>query len=218
MVVNLERHREDSPRHHICPTCSFDTESCPELVQHYRDTLCKYVCEGCRDGNGGGYESPEERERHWKLDYVCPTCHKHHQNANSLYQHKLVHLPLEHECFCCTRTFSTIPGMLIHLESGACSSGVSIASVNRQAAKCYQWNWWINDEVFREETMLNREDIKEFFGDDALPFYCSKYHTDFPKLSSLFQHIESPACEQTMADFPIGKLVRWLGNGEWDFD
>lgn len=54
----------------------------------------------------------------------------------------LTHLSPTNQCIgrSCTRTFrtfQTLPGMIIHLEYGTCSSGTNIKSLNESAAYVY---------------------------------------------------------------------------------
>ena len=110
--------------------------------------------------------------------------------------------------------------MLIHFESGACEGGYDIYDLNEKVAFSRKWDWIIWDAGYDDyrQAMIDRQDLKELFGDDVLPYYCCRTNCQekFPMLSSLFQNIESTACDKCIDDFPIGKLIRWLGNGQWN--
>lgn len=110
------------------------------------------------------------------------------------------------ECYCCEREFSKLSGMVDHLESGACASGVDVLDVNRQVAECYQWRSFILNDDWRED-MLD-EEVLDF---SQFPFYCLCCGYDFSKLSALFQHIESSACGMNENHVKIKKLTYWLG-------
>lgn len=94
--------------------------------------------------------------------------------------------------------------MIIHLESGACESGIDILDLNESAAMCFQWRHYLNEE-YRSD-MLDRQN---WWDSGAWPFQCPTCEASFSKLSGLFQHINSQGCSQGGA---IGKLVKWLRN------
>jgi hypothetical protein len=57
--------------------------------------------------------------------------------------------------------------------------------------------------------MLQGQDIDEMYGRVEL-YFCPSCKAWLYKLSSLFQHIESQACSQTLDDGVIGQLRRYL--------
>jgi hypothetical protein len=100
--------------------------------------------------------------------------------------------------------------MIIHLESGACDSGLDIIDLNESAAECFQWRQFIHED-YRED-MLNCCDLEYEYGGTVYPFDCPKCDAAFAKLSGLLQHVASQACEQTLKSGAIAKLVKWLEN------
>ena len=120
----------------------------------------------------------------------------------------MVHLERSIECYGCYQTFTTYPGMIIHLESGTCASEIDIIDLNESAAQCFQWKAYL-DEEFRDG-LLNRRAVQSDYDDTVYPFRCPECDTVFTKLSGLFQHVHSKACSQGLHDGKIGKLVRWL--------
>jgi len=123
-------------------------------------------------------------------------------------QHELVHLRPSIECYGCPRKFTTYSGMVIHLETGNCDSGVDIIDINESAAMCYQWRSYL-DEDYRDE-MLQCVDLKEEYAGTVYPFECAQCEASFPKLSALFQHVESSSCEQDLDGKAMLKLMTWL--------
>lgn len=120
----------------------------------------------------------------------------------------MVHLERKIECYRCYEKFTTYPGMIIHLESGACKSGINIFDLNNSAAQCFQWKAYL-DKEFRKG-LLDRRDLRSDYDDTVYPFHCPACGTVFTKLSGLFQHVYSPACNQGLNEGKMGKLVRWL--------
>lgn len=49
-------------------------------------------------------------------------------------------------------------------------------------------------------------------GGSTLVFCCPTCGTNFSKLSSMFMHVESPACSQQLGEGAVGKLQTWLSN------
>ncbi|OCK82209.1 hypothetical protein K432DRAFT_324652, partial [Lepidopterella palustris CBS 459.81] len=198
----LQQHIDDSSRHHICKICNYDADGRSDLLEHWRDVGCVKVCQGCLMGF-------LDWSWHCRVDHVCPTCHCHQENENNLAQHMLVHLPRDLECWGCYRMFSTLPGMIIHLESGSCLSNINKADLNESAAMLYQWNKIIQSQQWRDR-LLSRDDLDSY--DSPQPFRCPGCGATFRLLSGLFQHVGSPACDQELEKGAMKKLVRWLKN------
>ncbi|KAJ6280849.1 hypothetical protein J3E71DRAFT_392137 [Bipolaris maydis] len=175
-----DQHYDASARHHICDVCQLDGSSYDELVQHNRSTLHRIMCDGCDDD---GWWIPDSQ------------AYKDHLRNDN---HKLVHLKPSVECYGCTRSFTTYSGMIIHLESGTCTSGINILDLNKSAPMCYQWQKFLDEEY-------------QYDGAVYL-FRSPECDTTFPKLSGLFQHVGSGSCEQRLNGGPIAKLVKWLLN------
>lgn len=100
--------------------------------------------------------------------------------------------------------------MVLHLEAGTCPSGIDVIDLNESAAMCYQWEAYV-DTDFRNE-LLNRDDLKLEYSGLVYPFKCPGCDTGFTKLSSLFQHVYSKACNQGLYEGKMAKLVKWLKN------
>lgn len=94
-------------------------------------------------------------------------------------QHQQVHLPKDKECYGCYQKFSKLSGMLIHLESGACSSEVTLDDIDSWALQYRQFNYHINSQA------QNR-------------YSCPGCENKFRYLSGLLQHLESNACGRTI--------------------
>jgi hypothetical protein len=58
--------------------------------------------------------------------------------------------------------------------------------------------------------MLDRIDLGDRYSEQVYPYECPTCGVCFPKLTSLFQHVESSACSQTLNDGAIGNLRRFL--------
>jgi hypothetical protein len=98
---------------------------------------------------------------------------------------------------------------MIHLEYGTCGDK-NIIDLNKLAASCRTWDDYI-DPHYRRELLDNGDTVY-----NVNAFRCPTCHVKLPKLSSLFQHIESDACEQTLDDDrDIGPLREHLARELW---
>jgi hypothetical protein len=94
-------------------------------------------------------------------------------------QHQQVHLPRDKKCYGCSQKFSRLSGMLIHLESGACSSLVDLDDINDWALQYRRFSYYIDSQA-------------------GNPYSCPGCETKFRYLSALLQHLESNACGRTI--------------------
>jgi hypothetical protein len=75
---------------------------------------------------------------------------------------------------------------------------------------CYQWKAYL-DEDYRDE-LLSGEDVQYLYGEGVCPFRCPGCNVGFTKLSGLFQHAYSQACNQGLHEGKMAKLIKWLEN------
>ncbi|KAL5381115.1 hypothetical protein DPSP01_007371 [Paraphaeosphaeria sporulosa] len=202
------QHLQNSPRHNECPECDFDGETWDELLDHIREEDCCRVCGGCNGGRGGYWEDDDAYWEHVEDCHVCTDCDRHFENANNLEQHKLSHRTAQVECLGCYREFKTYGGMIIHLESGACESSIDHLDLNSTAAECHLWTQFVSKDY--RDGMLAKHDLGRMYQGKVYPFECPKCDSVFSKLSGLFQHINSSACDQTLYEGAIKRLCRFL--------
>lgn len=69
----------------------------------------------------------------------------------------------------------------------------------------------IIDENYRNE-LLNRDDLQSEYSVLGYPYKYSECDIKFTKLSGLFQHIYSKACDQRLDEGKMAKLIKWLKN------
>ncbi|KAH6373386.1 hypothetical protein HBI34_082480 [Parastagonospora nodorum] len=214
LCSNEELNAHEASKHNVCPVCKKWYSSWDDLKTHCRQTKCAMVCEGCGH-RGALHHNNEYFERHKQTHNVCEECEKHFETPSNLTHHKLTHRTPDYECYGCTRTFTTYSGMIIHLESGTCTSGIDIHDLGKSAAMCFQWKKyiitnWVHARLLEEEDLWP---LIDEYGDaeEIECFKCPRCDIYFTKLSGLFMHVESESCSQTLGDGAIGKL-RWLSN------
>ncbi|KAF2467707.1 uncharacterized protein BDR25DRAFT_266704 [Lindgomyces ingoldianus] len=207
----LQQHYNDSASHYRCEICGFDGSTWDKWIGHHRKTKHRVVCQGCDDGKGWAWVAgSQEYLAHLKEQNVCQACEMHFQNASNLDHHKMVHLERSIECYACYQKFPTYPAMILHLESGTCPSKINILHLNESAAMCFQWKAYL-DPGYRDE-LLNRDDLKTEYSEPVYPFKCPECVVSFTKLSGLFQHVYSKACNQGLYEGKMAKLIKWLEN------
>ena len=132
---------------------------------------------------------------------------------SNLQQHRLTHRRPAVKCLCCPRMFTTYSGMIIHLESGACPSQISESDLVLSAARIYDYaDFFVytdtRDQIENGDTFYLQE-VREEYGNVDF-FNCPTCKGQFPQLSSLFMHVATPACSQTMRGGIIGELRQVL--------
>ncbi|RDH32361.1 hypothetical protein BDQ94DRAFT_159994 [Aspergillus welwitschiae] len=163
-----------------------------ESNQDLRDHLVGYhhACLECNIF----LESAEGLRSHDISDHcLCDVCDKYFSNENNL---RMKHQAKTLECYGCYHNFKSFSGMLIHLESGACSSGVTEDTVDDLAKECYQ------SRRYTVET------------DGGWRYECPECEKEFTKLSALYQHVEDvPSCSHLAnGDGCLAKLERFMAS------
>ncbi|QDS74206.1 hypothetical protein FKW77_002278 [Venturia effusa] len=102
---------------------------------------------------------------------------------------------LRHECWGCAINFPYWSATLHHLESGNCSSGLSIRDLYVSVAK------YKNSTHFMEK--LQRYHAQEGQGFDAPAFFCPGCKTAKTTLGGLFNHFETSGCYYTVDHPPM---------------
>jgi len=91
--------------------------------------------------------------------------------------------------------------MILHLEAGTCPSGIDMLDVNIAAARCPYWRYFMNRTA--RSIALNDQYIHNL---TYYPFKCDGCDKGFDRLSALFMHVWSPACEYQLNEGKIGHL------------
>ncbi|KAF7597384.1 hypothetical protein BBP40_006326 [Aspergillus hancockii] len=123
----------------------------------------------------------------------CKVCDRAFRNENDWRMHQQTHQPRDQECYAddCTMLFKTFSGMLIHLESGSCPSGVDEDRVDYLARSYYNRTFAQTDS------------------DGAWRYMCPGCERVYRTLSGLFQHAEDAVnCGRFMAGSGCLERVR----------
>ncbi|BCR98405.1 putative C2H2 finger domain protein [Aspergillus luchuensis] len=186
-------HIRASKRHNLCRSCCepIDFETNEDLRDHLEDY--HHACLECNIF----FKSAEDVLSHdISVHHYCNICDRYFGNENNLRMHRQKHQPMDVECYGCYHRFRSFSGMLIHLESGACQSGVSEETIDDLATECYQ----------------SRKYIVGTDGD--WQYECPDCERQFWQLSALYQHVEDvPACSYlATGDGCLAKLERFMAS------
>ena len=165
-----------------------------------------YECEACNNIYVTEREARAhmDSEDHWRRGHHCAACDRNFQTENNLKQHlhSKIHQGQTISCPFCRAPFTTASGVAHHLEQSACPSarGLSRTKIHAELRK-------------RDPQGLITQRLLTYPGSDsetiATPatwngysYECYLCHRAFGKLSSLNQHLESPAHKQTLYRCP----------------
>ncbi|KAF9055761.1 hypothetical protein BJ165DRAFT_1428551 [Panaeolus papilionaceus] len=192
--VGLKEHWVQSPRHHYCQRCSQHFDDHCDLVEHYEDAHA--YCSSCNkifENDFGLKEHYRQSENH----HFCAPCNRHFNSASNLQSHlnSSVHRPKDVACPFrgCDMAFVSRPALVLHLESGNCSSGMNRSTVNTYVRR-YDTNNIITDPS-RLIGSGNSSDITYSANHNAwngYAFECYLCNSEFRHLSGLNQHLNSP--------------------------
>jgi hypothetical protein len=101
--------------------------------------------------------------------------------------------------------------MFIHLEAGNCQSGIDESKLNATTARVRQRQHSIVQE-YRAHLLDGWDQVlfRANFQEKIEPFRCSECDGNFPKLSALFQHVGSNACDADLDCGAVIRLLTWL--------
>ncbi|PLW29272.1 hypothetical protein PCANC_21773 [Puccinia coronata f. sp. avenae] len=154
--ANYENHLKHSPRHFYCKPCKKDFLSEEARRSHQAHAKAHQTCKWCKDQEIGNL-ALHNRVSHWECrkckklleNYIkyndhcrsahpkiyCVGCLKLYKNSNDLKMHHLSHYHQFRSFTCpspeCRAAFLSESGVIAHLESGCCSSGVDQAMIDK---------------------------------------------------------------------------------------
>ncbi|KAF2493929.1 hypothetical protein BU16DRAFT_528113 [Lophium mytilinum] len=209
----LYQHLASSSKHSLCGNCMIDFASGQGLREHWRQDHCMHLCDGCDTGFG----TADEFIAHANACHVCPQCHRHNLNANNLEFHRRTHLPATIPCLSsvCDRVFTTFSGMMLHLDSSACLSGLSPVLLNHSVATSEVWPHFVH--ATWRPYLVDYVDINADIDYDLPPFKCPGCTQGFGFVSAMFQHWGSSCCDHEEVIGVMMEFVSYLRerHGSW---
>ena len=228
----LSKHQDSSLSHWICSYCNLDFYDEDDLEKHYQltsDHDRRIWCERCQIPFADA-ESIEfhisESEDHWlcdrcNLEYYdredlfghfrisnehnwCETCHRDFDSHHKLRSHMLTHQPHNIPCFGCgnDRMFGTYSAMLIHLESGNCST--SMTELDKIARVCFQSKKFMLHDLYDSLTdnWRLRTQVRGSWDSSRSVWKCSNCIKNFVDKAAVSKHLLSPVHDPLIYQCP----------------
>ncbi|CAA7264920.1 unnamed protein product [Cyclocybe aegerita] len=194
--TGLKQHWVQSPRHDYCQYCDEHFDDQDDLIEHYEDE--HYYCSDCNrvfTSERGLNDHYRESNKH----HYCVSCDKLFASANGLKNHlnSSIHRPKDNMCPFrgCDKSFVSRGALVLHLESGACCSGIDRETVNKVVRK-YDKKGIITDPSrlltsgsSGNQNITYMATAASWNGDGYECYLCDKVHQS---LAALNQHLASP--------------------------
>lgn len=198
---HIQQHWSQSLNHAYCRRCDEHFVNNDKLENHYESN--HHFCKSCRkifDNSDRLTEHYRQSGRH----HYCSPCDMHFKDANRLRQHleSTIHRPRNTHCPAgCGSSFTSNTRLVLHLESGACSSGVNRNAVNRvvrqldtkhiitDPSRLITGGTSADDEVTCHATAASW---------NGSAFECYLCHKLYPSLGGLDQHLASPTHQKKL--------------------
>lgn len=143
-------------------------------------------------------------QKHW----YCEMCRRTFQSESNLNTHlrSSIHQPRRVRCpsRSCNATFVTEAHLVLHCESGGCPSGVTRRAVNKVVASIDRGNIITDPRRMIQES--SNSPITQTWATgrswNGEAYECFLCHKEFQSLTSLNQHLQSPAHEDNIYRCP----------------
>jgi len=169
------------------------------LQQHLENSSFHWICDDC----GLDYPNKESRRNHYiqsKNHHYCGVHDQHFQNQNNLQQHlNSRHHQLSNvKCpgYGCNRSFISPAALILHFESGTCSSGLTRAELDRRVVRADRNHLITNPDRLicgpgGCEPPTTTWQATEYSW-NGMEYECYLCHKGFGTLNRLNQHLQSP--------------------------
>ncbi|KAJ7761198.1 hypothetical protein DFH07DRAFT_903318 [Mycena maculata] len=219
-ISALRQHEQNSPNHHICDDCDIDFASWRGLKEHYVQSRVHDYCQRC----DSHFSDTRELESHYESDhYYCIKCRRFFQNALGLHEHyrhnlnshlnSSLHRPKDVLCpgKGCGLAFVSRSALVLHLESGKCTSGADRQTINRLVRQYDTTNIITNParlltggagvRILVCDTQITyRAGPASWNGSEYECYLC---HNGYRSLSALNQHLASPRHQEKTYVCPL---------------
>ncbi|PQE28741.1 Zinc finger protein [Rutstroemia sp. NJR-2017a WRK4] len=158
----------------------------------------EFECDACYSR----FYTSKSREQHHAAshrDRYCVPCKRMFMNANNLmqHQHSRAHVGSTLKCPFCSATSATASGVVIHLESGSCSSGVNRQKINAEIRRLDQNHVITNRLLTYPSSSTTTTATNRSWNGYAYECYLCSRQT--ASLDALNKHLNSPAHEQNVS-------------------
>jgi len=203
----LRSHYRYSPDHHFCRKCENDFDDEDKLWEHAgRD---HHACQVCHEM----FDSHEELQAHDRdVHFYCTDCKRSFPSESNIRHHlnSKLHHPANVQCpgHGCGRVFVSHAALVLHFESGACSSGMTRKQLNRLAVRTDTSNYITNparllpgpDGGFEAPAPVDMWATEISWNGEA--YECFLCNSEFLTLPRLNQHLRSPRHDEKIYRCP----------------
>ncbi|KAL8662160.1 MAG: hypothetical protein Q9168_008300 [Polycauliona sp. 1 TL-2023] len=134
----------------------------------------------------------------------CYGCKRQFQNLNNLNMHlkSSTHVGKNVKCPWCPNKFTNLTGVCLHLESGSCTSGINRQKINQYCREVDPNHIFTNKQIGWHNNDESSPNIATTAAWDGSYYRCYICQNGFRFLSSLNQHLASPAHQQKIYHCP----------------
>ncbi|KAL8960864.1 MAG: hypothetical protein Q9183_005394 [Haloplaca sp. 2 TL-2023] len=147
------------------------------------------------------FETDSELQDHKETAHppnYCYGCKRSFMNLNNLNQHlkSSIHTGKNVKCPWCTNKYTNLTGVCLHLESGACSSGINRSKIDQYCREVDPNHVFTNKQIGWHNDSSGSSNIATSAAWDGSWYRCYFCQRGFGTLRSLNQHLASPAHQQ----------------------
>ncbi|KAI0341149.1 hypothetical protein BDW22DRAFT_1421202 [Trametopsis cervina] len=195
---DLTDHYIESDEHAYCWHCDEHFDYDEDLTSHYESE--HYYCADCEKVFGSAQGLDDHERAVHEVQWYCDSCDRVFNTEHGLNMHlntSATHNPRTRQCpgKRCNKSFVSHADLLLHLESGACRSGMTRQHVNTLAVR------YDRDNVITDPSHLlgyyDEPEVVETWATveawNGYAYECYLCHKTFRALSALNNHLGSPA-------------------------
>ncbi|KAL8748974.1 MAG: hypothetical protein Q9184_006997 [Pyrenodesmia sp. 2 TL-2023] len=160
-------------------------------------------CDGCSYIFSTEEALQEHKDAEHPSNY-CYGCKRRFQSLNNLNQHlkSSVHTGKNVKCPWCSNKFTNLTGVCLHLESGACPSGINRQKIDQYCRDVDPNHVFTNKQIGWYQDDSNPTTVATSAAWDGSRFRCYLCPSGFSSLRALNQHLGSPVHRQKIYHCP----------------
>ncbi|KAL8949097.1 MAG: hypothetical protein Q9222_004768 [Ikaeria aurantiellina] len=162
-----------------------------------------YACDSCSYIFSTEAARDEHQDEAHPPNY-CYGCKRQFMNLNNLNQHlkSSIHTGKNVKCPWCPNKFTNLTGVCLHLESGACSSGVNRQKIDQYCREVDPSHVFTNKQIGWYNDQSTTSKLATNAAWDGSWYRCYLCQNGFRTLTSLNQHLGSPVHRQKIYHCP----------------
>ncbi|KAJ7036942.1 hypothetical protein C8F04DRAFT_1036156 [Mycena alexandri] len=231
-LAALYQHERNSPNHHLCEECDKDFTSWHGLKEHFVQSRAHDYCQHCDSHFDDSVELENhyqaahgycakcrkifqnalglhEHYRQSELHHYCASCKRLFLSASNLTSHLNSSLHRPKDVMCpgrgCGLGFVSRSALLLHLESGNCSSGADRQTINRHVRQYDTQNIITNPARLLTGGVATDEItyVATARSWNGSAYECYLCHGGYRSLAALNQHLASPRHQSKIYVCPL---------------